>query len=124
MAPKKRGRLRMPTKEDVGDDGMVLMQVIHTPSGKYRPRRVPAVDARELILADAGSLDIDPEIMELEDTRERNRRVFKDMELDELRVFCKRHNVPFAGKDELALALLLADANVDPDEDDDTKDEE
>lgn len=111
MAKRKR-RTRMPSPTDCDEFGMIRMQV-KTKQG-MKVRRVPAVDAREIILSESGTLDIDPEVSEEAVAADTNLGIFMEMGLDELRALCKENDLSYTGKPVSAMARMLLDAGVEP----------
>jgi len=104
--------VRLPTSKDVDEYGMVLMQV----NGPHGPKikRLPAVDAREIILADEGTLDLNIEVVTEKAQSEQNLAVFATMDINELRELAEKNELPYKGKTVRQLAKDLAVAGVEP----------
>ena len=100
--------VRMPTAADVDEYGMVLIQV-NTKNGP-KIKRLPAVDAREIILAEEGTLDIGEEVSEAQTEAEQRLSVFASMDINALRDLAEAHDLPYKGRTVVQLAKELADS--------------
>ena len=106
-------KVRLPGPDDIDPYGMCTMQVLQK-DGSFKVKKVPAVDAREIILSDAGSLDIQEEVQKVADSQKLNLRYFESYDLDELRSLCADHDISYTGKPASVLRRLLAERGVEP----------
>lgn len=103
----------MPGPADVDKvTGLVRIQVVE--KGVTKIKHVPAVDAREYILHDIGTLFIDSEVLKEEDKIAQQRAAFDSLGLEELRRLAEKHNLSWVGKNETALRAMLSEAGVEP----------
>ena len=75
-----------------------------------------AVDAREIILAGSGTLEVPADLAAEETRREARAAEMGQYGLKELREFCKVAKIAFTGKPESELRRLLMEAGFSPPE--------
>lgn len=111
-------RVRLPGKADLDKLGRARIMVTDR-HGRRKVRMAAAVDAREIILAGSGTLDVPEDLVVAEAAREERAQEMSQYGLKELREFCKLSKIAFTGKPESELRRLLLEAGFSPPEADD-----
>jgi hypothetical protein len=112
-------RVRLPGKHDLDQNGRARIMVVDR-HGRKKVRMATAVDAREIILAGSGTLDVPEDLARAEAAREERASEMSQYGLKELRGFCKTARIAFTGKPESELRRLLLEADFQPPEVDET----
>jgi len=107
-------RTRLPSASDLDARGLVRIQVKDR-QGNKRIKLVAPVDARELIYAESGTLDIDDDVRKVEDSKTALFGYLEQFGLDELRDLCKRFEISYVGKRPSDLRAMLVQAGITPD---------
>ena len=108
-------RIRMPSMVDLDERGLVTIQVTDE-NGKSKIRKATPVDARELILNECGTLDIEGDVVDHDRQKIIHMNIFKELGLERLRELCTDNNISYRGKPSNLLAKLLVEAGVNPDD--------
>lgn len=103
-------RARFPKREDLDKWGRVSVYAYD----RKKIIKVAPVDAKEHALAEASTLDLPDEAVELDKRRASLVGAFDDFSLSQLRRICTENQISHTGKPPTQLRQILIDRGIEP----------